>query len=388
MGKLTYVVENSHSLRLARVVLDGTDVHASHPSDVHKLVRFENDTDKAALETFKKVVEKYFHPRDGWRLKEKRPGVADLTSWAPPPPSEEEKRAAEEEKRAAAEIGKRRIQGYAVDGDVMVLDLKRQARLADMEIAFEGAKHVTTLGIITADGDDERGAWRMPACAGLLESGALPRLAHLTLDCPFEAAGTVAQWEQRGVALILQKLKTLETFSCVGQIDWPRIAALPALRIVRVLSDPLSAENVENIAATRAPLLDAVQLGLSFEQASDPLAEAALLRLLRPGLAHLSVEGLPDVGATLDAFLASKRALPGELCVDGGVTDEDALIEALARVRKAAPRTTLRTGEEVAGALSDDAAARLTALGVEAFDSRFTPEAADERLRALWNGLA
>ena len=92
MGKLTYVIEQTRKISDTkyRVVLDGLVVHASHPEQADKLIRFESKDDKEALQTFQKVIQKYFHPRDGWTLREKKPGVADLTPWGPPPPSKEE----------------------------------------------------------------------------------------------------------------------------------------------------------------------------------------------------------------------------------------------------------------------------------------------------------
>src|SRR5688500_9948206 len=193
MGKLTYILRNDRTNAGAHVILDGTDVHASHPKGEHRLITFKNTDDKAALAKFQDVIKQHFHPRDGWVLDEKKPGTAVYPEF-PKAPSPEEV-------AAAAAAQKLRSLGYVADDDIMVIDLKKQRTVSDLEIALDKARGIETLWALTTAFSDGGGAL---ALFTRLHK-AVPELRGLHLDCPWDTLTRASATSLRCIAQYLEE---------------------------------------------------------------------------------------------------------------------------------------------------------------------------------------
>jgi len=378
VAKLTYIITLSQPpFTKARVVLDGTDVHASHPENTARLVRFPNDTAEAALATFQKVIRKYFHPAQGWILDAKKPGVADLEPWGPPPPTKEEQ-------AAIAAKARQRSLGWAMDKEVMVLALSRQRTTSDLEITLDQAKDATVLHVGT-NVDDEAGVG-LTALLTALEAGAAPNLDEISFDCPTEPLAKSAALRLGGLSRLLEKRQFLR-FAAVGTFHWPMKAAQHDLDTLRLLSPKLTADLIERIGRTVAPELRTLQVGLSVEQEADPDACAAVMKLPMAHLEELTLVGLNDVATTMMMLLGSGRVLPKTVRLDGRCDDDDALQAAISAWH-ARQSSTLCVGPTLLGAIEEETIAALGDAGITPFASPFEAGQRDARVRALWAQLA
>lgn len=384
MGKLTYVIEQTRKISDTkyRVVLDGLVVHASHPEQADKLIRFESKDDKEALQTFQKVIQKYFHPRDGWTLKEKKPGVADLTPWGPPPPSKEEVESQKKNQR-------RRQLGWAAEDGIMVLDLKRQKTVNDLEIALDGGGANTIMSVLTS-GEDDIGAG-FSLLSGRLLEGAMPKLTEIHIDSPWETLTRSAQLPLSGLGLVFEKRRNFTVIGAVGDIDVTASFAQPKLTTLRLLSPELAPGAIDRIARMGAEDLKTLQLGLCVdgdtEGAADPAAEAALLKLPFAQYDELTVTGVTNVAALLEALLKAGRQLPKHTRIDGGNSDDARLIAALLAWKEKAPGT-LSLGDALHVAAGPKVQPALEAAAVETFVSPFDSQQRDPKMRELWQVFA
>ncbi len=378
MAKLTYIITLSQPpFTKARVVLDGNDVHASHPENTARLVRFPNDSGEAALATFQKVIRKYFHPAQGWILDEKKPGVADLEPWGPPPPTKEEQ-------AAAATKARQRSLGWAMDDGVMVLALSRQRTTSDLGIALEQAKDATALHVGT-NIDDEAGVG-LTALLTALEGGAASNLEEISFDCPSEPTVKAAALRLGGLARLLEKRQFLR-FTAVGTFHWPLKAAQHDLHTLRLLSPKLTADLVERIGRTVAPELRVLQIGLSVEQEADPEACASVMKLPMAQLEELTLVGLNDVATTMMQLLGSGRVLPKSVRLDGRCADDDALQGAISAWHSR-QSSTLAVGPTLLGAVEEESITAFGDAGIKPFASPFDAGQRDARVRGLWAQLS
>ncbi|HEY1100621.1 MAG TPA: hypothetical protein VGF99_16900 [Myxococcota bacterium] len=374
MAKLTYIIELSQPpFTKVRVVLDGTDVHASHHAQPAKLVKFPNASHDEAVATFQKVIRKYFHPSQGWTLKDKLPGVADLAPWGPPPKTQ-----AELEAEANAE--RIRKLGYVFDDDTMVIALRRQKTKRDLEIAFEAAGAVSRLVVLT-DQDDAEGSV-LTAMLGELDLGAAPKLDEIVFDQPFDTLAKAVQIPLRGLSRLVEK-RQLERFFAAGAFHWPMRAQQPHLETLSLATAQMQADIVERIARTDAPNLKNLHLALAVEQEAVPEACAAVLRIKLSQLEQLTLIGVPDVPTMLEILATSGRIMPATLALDGSIDDGAALIEVVDAVMAKEKAPTLRFGEAVYGSIDEETITALSERGIEKFDSPFLPTARDERVRKL-----
>ena len=382
MGKLTYVIEQSRKFSDTRyrVVLDGNVVHASHPESADKLVRFENASEKEALATFQKVIQKYFHPRDGWTLKDKKPGVADLTPWGPRPKSKEEL-------ETQAKNERRRQMGWAADGGLMVLELKRQKSVNDLEISLDAGAAATSLTILTSS-DDEAGAG-MSALCSLLVEGAMPKISEVHVECPWVPLARATTIRLTGFAALLEKRRAFRVIGALGDFDLSAAFTQPALTTLRLFPRQLKGGSIERIGRMGAEDLRVLQLGLADDAGTDVAAEAAVFKLPFVHLDELSVCGVVDVAATIQRFVAAGRQLPKHVRLDGGGKDDAALRAALAAwTAKTGSASQLSLGENVLRTIDDKTREALETASVGTFASPFEPQQRDEKVRELWQVLA
>lgn len=377
MGKLTYVLRNDRTLARAHVIVDGLDVHASHPKGEHKLISFKTESDKAALTKFQDVIKQHFHPREGWVLDAKKPGVAEYPEFPKP--------ATDEEIAAAAAATRQRRLGYVLDGEMMVLDLKRQRSVGDLEIALERAVGVTDLWVLTTPADNDGAG---PRSLFTRLHAAAPKLRALMIDCPFEPLARAAATELPGLAGFLEQRKNLVRLAVTGEMRLTKPLLQESLTTLAVCAGPVDAVTMEQLARRRTPQLMTIELCVSVEGEADADAVAAVPSLLASTLDTLTVIGLPDVAATITQLLESKRPLPAQVELDGSCADGDALLAAVKLWQTRAPKSRLEIGEHVRGLVDEAANAALEAAVEDAFPSPFSPEAHDPRARALWATLA
>jgi hypothetical protein len=376
MGKLTYLLTNDRNLRKAHVLIDGTDVHASHPRGEPRLVTFKTGSDKDALAKFQELIKTHFHPRDGWILAEKKPGVADYPEF-PKPPTEEELAA------AAAAVRARKL-GYAQDGTYMVLDVSRQRTVGDLEIALERAGDTEQLWVITAL-DDEDGASAHSVFSRL--EAAAPKLRTLAVDCPWDTLTRSAGVPLPGLGAFLDKRRTLERLSVTGQAVWSRPLAMPQLTELSLCADPLDPEALARITPKSLPALKTLRLGLAVEDVADQEAIERVPSLPLAQLDTLTVTALPDVAAMMTRLLKSAKALPAHVELDGSVADGEVLLALVKRWQKET-QASLALGEEARGDVDEDTDAALEEAIGSAFSSPFAPDAQDPRAQALWKRIA
>lgn len=379
MAKLTYIIELSQPpFTKVRVVLDGTDVHASHHQVHSRLVKWPHTSHDEAVATFQKVIRKYFHPSQGWMLKEKKPGVADLEPWGPPPKS-----AAEVEAEAA--LRRQRDLGWMSNGEVMVIELKRQKTRRDLEITLERAGEARALHVLMNPADED--GVGLTALLTEIELGAAPNLDEIAFDCPWEPESRASKLQLRGLGRLLEK-RQLTRFYGVGTFLWPARAVQPDLEVLQLGASLMDADLVERIAKTEAPSLRTLRLALSFEYDVSAEAVGALLRIKTSQLDELTVLGLPDVPMTMEMLLASGRVLPKAVHLDGVCDDDAALLEVVTAWQKKPSAPALSFGDKVYAALAEEAITSLSEARIERFESPFNPAHRDEAARALWAKLA
>lgn len=390
MGKLTYILRNDRTAASAHVILDGTDVHASHPKGEHRLITFRNTDDKAALAKFQDVIKQHFHPRDGWVLDDKKPGTALYPEW-PKQPSPEEV-------AAAAAAQKLRSLGYVADTDIMVIDLKRQRTVSDLEIALDKARGVETMWALTTAFSD--GAGTQALFTRLHE--AVPKLQALGVDSPWDTLTRSSATSLRGLAGYLEQKKDLSELRATGDLQLVKPLVQTEMTTLALCSDPISATTMEQLAKRRTPKMTGLHLRLAVEAEPDPAAVSAVPSLLASRLAELTVEGLPDVTETITQLLAAsssalKRSpLPASVRLDGGCADGDALVAAVtawiergtSTLSTSTVPSKLELGDDVRGSLDEELLAVIEEKVGATFVSPFSPEAQDPRAKQLWTILA
>ena len=311
-------------------------------------------------------------------LQEKKPGFADLEPWGPPPKS-----AAEIE--AEATLRRQRDLGWMSNGDVMVIELRRQKTKRDLEITLERAAETRALHVLMNPGDEE--GVGLTTLLAELELGAAPHLDETAFDCPWEPEARSSKLQLRGLARLLEKRQFTRFFG-VGTFLWPTRAVQPDLETLQLGASLMDADLVERIARTEAPALRKLALGLSFEYEVTPEAVGALLRLKTAQLEELTVMGLADVPMTMEMLLASGRVLPKLVYLDGICDDDDGLLEAVTAWQKKPSAPTLSFGDQVYGALGEDTISTLSQTGIQRFESPFNPSNRDLAARNLWAKLA
>jgi hypothetical protein len=390
MGKLTYILRNDRTNSGAHVILDGTDVHASHPRGEHRLISFKNTDDKAALAKFQDVIKQHFHPRDGWVLDEKKPGTAVYPEW-PKQPSPEEV-------AAAAAMQKLRSLGYVADDDIMIIDLKKQRTVSDLEIALDKARGIQTLWALTTAFSDGGGTQAL--FTRLHE--AVPELRALHLASPWDTLTRSAATSLRGLAGYLEQKKDLEELGATGEVRLTKPLVQASMTSLAVCSDPIDATTMDQLAKRRTPKLATLHLCLAVEAEPDAAAVALVPSLLASRLATLTVEGLPDVTDTITQLLAAsasalKRSpLPANVRLDGSCGDGAALVAAVDKwieqgtssLSTSTVPSKLELGDVVRGDLDDATLAVIEEKLGEPYVSPFAPEAYDERAKQLWSILA
>lgn len=390
MGKLTYILRNDRTNAGAHVILDGSDVHASHPRGEHRLISFKNADDKAALAKFQDVIKQHFHPRDGWVLDEKKPGTALYPEW-PVQPSPDEV-------AAAAAAQKLRSLGYVADTDIMVIDLKKQRTVSDLEIALDKARGIETLWALTTAFSD--GAGTQALFTRLHE--AVPKLRALHLDSPWDTLTRSASTSLRGLPGYLEQKKDLGELGATGEIRLVKPLVQIELTTLALCSDPIDAATMDHLAKRRTPKLATLHLALAVEGEADPAAVKLVPSLLASRLSTLTVEGLPDVTETITELLAAsasalKRSpLPASVRLDGSCADGAALVAAVATwiergsssLLTSTVPSKLELGDGVRGDLDDETLAVIEEKLGDPYVSPFSPEAHDPRAKLLWSILA
>jgi hypothetical protein len=390
MGKLTYILRNDRTNAGAHVILDGTDVHASHPKGEHRLITFKNVDDKAALAKFQDVIKQHFHPRDGWVLDDKKPGTAVYPEW-PKQPSPEEV-------AAAAAAQKLRSLGYVADDDIMVIDLKKQRTVSDLEIALDKARGVETLWALTTAFSDGGGT---QALFTRLHK-AVPELSALFLDSPWDTLTRASATSLRGLAGYLEEKRDLVQLGATGEVRLVKPLVQTELTTLALCSDPIDALTMEQLAKRKTPKLATLHLRLCVEGEADPAAVSAVPSLLASRLSTFTVEGLPDVTDTITQLLAvsasalKRSPLPANVRLDGSCGDGDALVAAVnAWIERGASTLSTSTvpsklelGEDVRSMLDDAALTIIDEKLGAAYVSPFAPEAHDPRAKQLWSILA
>lgn len=374
MGKLTYLLRNERTLAKAHVIVDGTDVHASHPRGEHRLITFKTDNDKAALAKFQDVIKQHFHPRDGWVLEEKKPGLAVYPEF-PKPPSEAEI-------AAAAAAQRQKSLGYVIEDKTMVLNLEKQRTVGDMEIALGHAAGILDLWALTKsdDGQSARALF-------LRLHEAAPKLRGLFLDCPWQTLTRSCATPLPGLPAYLDEHRTLERISVVGEVNLTKPLQQDALASLALCADPIDADTIGvALAQRKTPKLATLHLNMAVEGSADGDAVDALPSILNAPLETLTLEGLPNVEEMIAHVLAAKH-VPSVVRLDGSCGDGDALVAAVNNWSDAA-KGKLLLGSNVRDLLDDEASTQVEAkLGEEWFTSPFAPESQDPKVRELWSKL-
>jgi hypothetical protein len=390
VGKLTYILRNDRTNAGAHVILDGTDVHASHPKGEHRLITFRNSDDKAALAKFQDVIKQHFHPRDGWVLGDKKPGAAIYPEW-PVPPSPEEV-------AAAAAAQKLRQLGYVADDDIMIIDLKKQRTVSDLEIALDKARGVQTLWALTTGFSDGAGTQALFTRLG----AAVPLLQSLHLDCPWDLPARAALTSLRGVAGYLEAKRALATVTLTGEVRLSKPLAQDHLVTLAICSEPIDGATMDALAKRKTPRLTTLHLCLAVEGEADADAVKLVPSLLASRLETLTVEGLPDVTETITQLMAAsasalKRApLPAHVRLDGLCDDGAALKTAVTQwiERGASSLSTssvpsqLELGVEARALLDEETLTFVDEKLGAPYASPFSPDAYDPRAKQLWSILA
>ncbi len=339
----------------AKMILDDLALYV--PSSGGLFERIEFTDEKEAAQAFNKVLMQRYSPRQGWRIRDKKVGVAEkvpnerLVGYEPSPEEADRKK------------------GIIKTKGRLLLKLDESLSPDDMHKLM--TEHITDDVTALVLYPDRR--LHFDPAVEVLADLCPAQLQTLIIDAYDQTVTRQAHVSCGDLGGVLA-LPKLERLYVVGSWTLPPDAGSDTLKQLSLLADPMDAEDVRHLAAGAFPKLASLDLGLSTESAVDDDVLTAL-----PGaLAHLApkeavrISGEADVADLIVAWAGKKTK---ELVLAGSVADSSAVKEvALAHKKawKAAGRIGLPLGE-----LDDEDAAAIAALGVELFDTDEGPHPFD-----------
>ena len=363
-----------------RVGLSGTTVYVQHPDDPSQILEMPHPDVEAARATFKTVVAKFFSSRSGWKVTEKREDdePIDVASWRPPPPPPPP---TPEELAAQMKALRTREMGWAIEGETMVLSLKRQRRDSDLEIALvDNGSAVTALHVLVSV-DDSDGIGREGLFKWLARADA-PKLEVLTLESPWESRKELGARQMTGLTEFLEA-RPLRELAAIGSFALPSSKALRSTERVRIHNPRLRPADLERIG--EAPNLRVLHLTAG---ELDARMHTALSRLPLARLEELALEWTGDAGAALDAILDGGGGnAPRVVHVQGDGRPLPTLRAAVERWQRTVPESTLTLGDWPMQQLDDETRAVVEGAGIVLRASLFSEESRDADLRRMWAPL-
>jgi hypothetical protein len=260
------------------------------------------------------------------RLTEKGWSIVDVATAGEEP--EEPPSAPEEARDEVAELVAEQIvrAGDAVTVKVDDDEVTAETALAVLRRALDGGCRE----LIIEGAHSFRAPWYQtvePWCSALARLGGAAQLARFVVDTSFQPLTRQASVHCGDLTGLFRACPALELAHVIG---WAPIESLAHERLedLTLMADPIEPGTVKAVLRGPSPRLSRLALGLSYEQAAAPGADAALLSGLTgdgsPALSELHI-AYPEDGA---ALLAGLVTCPGfarlrVLSIAGNVFDDE-----------------------------------------------------------------